>query len=91
MSCSRCLSLSALLASTFIMPTAAMDLTSAPLNGFPTHTHLFRNLRLLPIPIKPPPSVSSGSANVAKTSPSAKATALMSEIPPTCAGKKDTP
>ena len=41
MSCSRCLSLSALLASTFIMPTAAMDLTSAPLNGFPTHTHTY--------------------------------------------------
>lgn len=41
MSYSRCLSLSALLASTFIMPTAAMDLTSAPLNGFPTHTHTY--------------------------------------------------
>lgn len=41
MSYSRCLSLSALLASTFIMPTAAMDLTSAPLNGFPTLTHTY--------------------------------------------------
>ena len=41
MSCSRCLSLSALLVSTFIMPVAAMDLTSAPLNGFPTHTHTY--------------------------------------------------
>ena len=41
MSYSRSLSLSALLASTFIMPTAAMDLTSAPLNGFPTLTHTY--------------------------------------------------
>ena len=41
MSYSRCLSLSALLASTFIMPTAAMDLTSALLNGFPTLTHTY--------------------------------------------------
>ena len=39
MSYSRCLSLSALLASTFIMPAAAMDLTLAPLNGFSTHTY----------------------------------------------------
>jgi hypothetical protein len=41
MSYSRCLSLSALLASTFIMPTAAMDLTLAPLNVFSTHIHTY--------------------------------------------------
>ena len=41
MSYSRCLSLSALLTSTFIMPVAAMDLTLAPLNGFPTQTHTY--------------------------------------------------
>ena len=48
MSYSRCLSLSALLASTFIMPTAAMDLTSALLNGFPTPTHTYT-----PVPNRP--------------------------------------
>ena len=77
------------------MPTAAMDLTSAPLNGFPTLTHTYT-------PVPEPASLANSYKTAAvcflgfrklrqKTSPSAKATALMNEIPPTCAGKKDTP